>query len=340
VIIENNIVRGATEGRGNMGDETIRIAVFVLPAVIGVATLLLLHRSTLNAAIRRAIKPLRLENARLASEIDQANSKISEQDEHIEKADTEVRRLRDFEDIRNGLEARLEQMEAVWLSSASSEAECQEVLGRNLWLLAPEYIVKENFFTSPKWLISVFRDHFDGVDVDWNAQKYKIRVPHNFEPDMCGWATSQTGFYQTSQDVYILIELKAPSVSLSWTAIEQVHAYAFGLMQNVESLRKSRVDCLVIGGDCPEELNDAHLRWGADAHHAINIFPMSYGQLYERACKIAEPFLSPSMTKLDAPVPGTDRPDTSALPNGSPDRAYLVTEVVSEAGPELETVGH
>ncbi len=43
--------------------------------------------------------------------------------------------------------------------------------------------------------------------------------------------------------------------------LEQVHAYAWYLVQNIQELQKHRVECLVIGGDCTK-VNDAHLRWG------------------------------------------------------------------------------
>lgn len=215
--------------------------------------------------------------------------------------------LRPYLAKERGLRDRLDAMKATWLDAAASEQACHQLLERNLWVLYPDYVVEEQFLSN-RGVLSAFENHFGQNRENWvgveNAdQPWRMRVGGTSRPDLCGPAIS-TASFDKPDDVYLIIELKRPNVTICWDHIEQAHAYALSLMLNVGGdLRNRRIDCLVIGGSLSDDVNDAHLRWGKEAHHAIRIVPMTYAQLHDRACRIATPFLDDVFADSEAAVP-------------------------------------
>ncbi|MEN6543405.1 hypothetical protein [Parvibaculum sp.] len=214
--------------------------------------------------------------------------------------------LRPYLAKEQGLRGRLDAMKAVWLSPQMEEGDCQTLLARNLWVLYPDYVVDHRFHIDGEtWISTAFKSHFERDSADWvdSDKAWRLRVGASCQPDFCGPAISTASFDQP-EDVYLIIELKRPNVTICWDHIEQVHAYALSLMLNVgKNLREKRIDCLVIGGALSDDVNDAHLRWGKEAHHAIRIVPMTYAQLHDRACRIAAPFLDGAFADAEAAVP-------------------------------------
>lgn len=214
--------------------------------------------------------------------------------------------LRPFLAKDQGLRGRLDAMKAVWLNPQKDEEDCQTLLAQNLWVLYPDYSVDPRFHIDGEtWISTAFKNHFERESADWvdSDKAWRLRVGASCQPDFCGPAISTASFDQP-EDVYLIIELKRPSATICWDHIEQVHAYALSLMLNVgKRLREKRIDCLVIGGALSDDVNDAHLRWGKEAHHAIRIVPMTYAQLHDRASRIAAPFLDDAFADAAAAIP-------------------------------------
>ncbi len=294
--------------------------VFALSALGGVGGLLLLHQSSMRDAIAKVQSEAAAAAAQFAEvmrTLDAANAtrraledEMRAKDDLLQRTESELQPLRANMD---GLRTRLAAMEATWLDPEKTEPDCHKLLEKNLWVLYPDYVVDPHFLSN-RGVTQAFANHFGRDRQNWiggkdalDREAWRIRVPSGARPDLFGNARASGGL-GNDDDVYLIIELKEPGLSIGWDHIEQVHAYALSLMMNVGSdLRNKRIDCLVIGKCVGEDVNDAHLRWGKEAHHAIRIVPMSYRQLYNRACKIAEPFISGTFADGEVAIPHIDQ---------------------------------
>lgn len=305
---------------------------FAGSSVIGIASILVLQQ----AGIRAATKGLRRELSSLSMTHRETSQRLAE-------AETQLESVQLLRQSHSGLQARLREMKQVWLDGASDEHACQRVLKKNLWVLWPEYFVKEEFFATPRTLSTISSRFFEGRAQPVDQTTYKLFASDSLKPDLFGTAESYAFHRRNPDDVYLLLELKRPSVALSWTDLEQVHAYAFGLMQRVADLRDARIDCLVIGGHCADGLNDAHLRWGGNAHHAIRITPITWQDLYERAARLVVPFIDHGFADDGQLVPKAI--DEGPIDPPGPASAEIVSlpdsdrQLSAEQSPPLRQVG-
>lgn len=269
-----------------MGAHWQQFLIFAVAGAVLAASLLFLFWSDHRALVRQG--GTRQELKDIAGRLDKESA------ERIE-AEAQLRPLKENDQhIRDSLA----DMKRVWLGDYDhrDEAECQAILARNLWVLSPDYIIDWNTFIELPYttLSEIFGKHFPDAKKKWNEFEFKAFIDGKRRPDMCGFAETASaispGRHQRDK-VYLIVELKAANVDLSWKELEQAHAYAFGLFQNIgDDLRKahvSSIDCLVIGRDA-SKVSDAHLRWGPNAHDAIRIIPISYKQLYDRAERLAK----------------------------------------------------
>lgn len=275
-----------------MSDNLLWSLVFAAATLGGMGALIFLHRSTVHS-LYAALRMAKTQRAALQEELRSKNKRISD--------------LAELEANHSGLEARLARMKEVWLDHliTDNEDDCQKVLMENVWVLSPDYVLNDETKFREKRLSTVFRDHFpdQAGHTTWNARHWQIKVPDTRLPDLTGPAKTCGAFGSLPEDIFLIIELKSSRKTLNWDHIEQVHGYAFALMQNVgEKLRKSRIECLVIGKDCSDEVNDAHLRWGPDPHHAIRIVPLTYRQLYDRACQMTRTFREMAYKNTETPL--------------------------------------
>lgn len=305
-----------------MSDSLFWSAVFAAACFGGIVALLLLQQSAALDAVRKAgsrvqsqIDDFIAQATKSAKALEELTSTLARNDEQRSALQSElhgkeavISHLAGFEANHMGLEARLTEMKQVWLdhptdNTTDNEADCQRVLLNNLWVLSPDYIVDASSFRE-KQLASIFEEYFPEQAANgWNPREWQVRVPGNRRPDLSGPAKTYGAFGSLPEDIFLIIELKSSGKALAWHHIEQVHGYAFSLMQNVgERLHNSRIECLVIGKECPGDLNDAHLRWGSEPHHAIRIVPLTYRQLYERACQMTKTFREMAFKDSEAAI--------------------------------------
>lgn len=294
---------------------------FAFSTLGGIGGLILLHRSALKIALSRAELSNLEEIKHLKDAADHAATTLRKTMERLDATDARQRALEielaPYQANNAGLRQRLADMKATWLNYEESEKNCHKLLERNLWVLLPDHAVERDFL-SERGVVNAFEDHFGEKNGDWiggkdhlDKESWRIRVGPTSRPDLFGNANTEGNFDEPNK-VYLIIELKAPGLTICWDHIEQVHAYALSLMMNVGNrLRKKRIDCLVVGKDLAEGVNDAHLRWGKEAHHAIRIVPMTYRQLYERACRIAGPFKDRAFKDIGAAIPPIDQLSTA-----------------------------
>ena len=296
-----------------------------------------------DAAAKAKQRELEAQSEALASQIGTLHKDLRAKANALDATTYELRakdrELAPYLAIESGLRGRLKRMEAVWLDTQADEPACHRLLERNLWVLYPDYVV-DGQFLSNRGVSSAFENHFGQKREDWvggkeplDQQSWRIRVGASSRPDLFGNASTAASPGEPD-DVYLIIELKAPGLTLTWDHIEQVHAYALSLMMNVGGeLRNRRVDCLVIGKDWSEDVNDAHLRWGKEAHHAIRIIPMTYEQLYKRAQLIVALCLDRAFIHAEAAVPPIEQLGSEAE---SPDAEAAFPPVAQvEVGAEV-----
>ncbi len=182
--------------------------------------------------------------------------------------------------------AELERMKRVWLGNGDEES-CRDVLMDNLWVLEPNFVYRSP--TKERNIDNTLRHLFGGDPSQLSDTEFRFAVASNdlWRPDVCGWAdvgASLQPNLSSEKQVLLLIELKASYVPINRKAIEQALVYAFALMMKAEKELWGRpIECLVIGHEIAEDVNDLHLRIGKTTHGAVRITPLTYELLIKRA---------------------------------------------------------
>ena len=195
--------------------------------------------------------------------------------------------------------AELERMKRVWLGNGDEES-CRDVLMDNLWVLEPNFVYRSP--TKERNIDNTLRHLFGNEPSQLSDTEFRFAIASNdqWRPDVCGWADVSASLQpnlNAEHQVLLLIELKASYVSINRKAIEQALVYAFALMMKAEKELWGRpIECLVIGHEIAEDVNDLHLRIGKTTHGAVRITPLTYELLIKRAARNLLGYLPPEET--------------------------------------------
>lgn len=208
---------------------------------------------------------------------------------------------------RKKIEERLKKLKKIWLDENSLERDCSDALQENLWILYPDYKPENSKLGENTGLAAILdsdfgEDNFPEKVAEW-GKNFRLSIQATCRPDLFGWVDTSASLNHEGRRRYLIIELKRAQCPLKWEHVEQVHAYAFALIQNGgKELRHCGIDCLVIGKS-REGLNHAHLRWGPEHDHSIRIIPVTYKELYDRAEKFVELLLRGGVSRIAGAMP-------------------------------------
>lgn len=238
------------------------------------------------------ISGLENENGRLTVDLDEHKKALAQTQAKLSQA-------LPFQQKAEEYGTALIELERVLLDPKSYEEACEILLQKHKWIFWPDYRIGE--LHRQNALRTAVKNLFKH---EVSGSKYPhMPINENLKMDLYGWASTngslQPGHLANScqgsesdEDIILIMELKKPSVTIQRKDIEQAYAYATGLMNIASSdLWGKAIDCLVIGGEVADGVNDLHLTFGGAAHDAIRIIPTTYKSLIERAYRNCDTFL-------------------------------------------------
>jgi hypothetical protein len=281
---------------------TIAIAVYYLAAVLAMAGALYLWRELSMTRVRNRLSALTAQHAKATEahadqlqqlESDRANDRRQWIGE-FQHAREHIARLRaELDETRSGSFARWKafaEMQQIWHGeSGATEEEAKALLRNHMWVLEPEFRLLEDRIewevNLPNALAELYPS-FEQVDYSvWKEQPDpSLRVDIAAVVSMVGaLGTPRT---HAGDEALLLIEAKRPGNGgvLNASAREQVLRYAANLRKLApRELMGRRIECLLIGGRIPDDMNDIVVKWDSEGEAPTMVRFLTWETLLKRA---------------------------------------------------------
>jgi hypothetical protein len=214
-----------------------------------------------------------------------------------------IARLRaELDEVRSGSLARWKafaEMRQVWHSeSNATEEEAKALLRNHMWVLEPEFRLlaeRIEWETSlPNALAELYPEFEQSDGSVWKeAPDPNLRIDIAAVVSMVGaLGTPRT---HAGDEALLLIEAKRPGYAgvLNEAARDQVLRYAANLRKLApRELMSRRIECLLIGGRIPDNMNDVVVKWDSEGEAPTMVRFLTWETLLkraERACELSGP---------------------------------------------------
>jgi hypothetical protein len=172
----------------------------------------------------------------------------------------------------------------VHASSLKERSQLHKIVEPHCWIFGPAY----HLATSDKSFRSIIRRHREQAELP-PAPEDEIRaVPHSSDiPDLFLAAARQYPVAPTNR--HLLVELKAPSVSLGWKELQQAKRYAQTVMSSSQFDKAATAwDVFLVSAEIREEIEldrrQKNKEVGCVAeYHNMTVWALSWGEIIGRA---------------------------------------------------------
>ncbi len=244
------------------------------------------EKGVLHQELSQQLSDAKRRNDELTQKTDQYEDQLREVNEYFQSIKPDLDKV-DY--IRDAIQ----DMEDVWLNDARSESDCEEVFLKYKWVLEPDYKIEDlHVRKSIKNAIGILLGNEAFSEPAYKNMPYNANLVVDLFALANVKSSLQPNLINQGKQVPLLLEIKAPNVVIGAKEIEQIYAYALGLLNlSSRKLWGEPIECLVIGKKLSSDIHDIYLRFGAETHGAVRITPMTYAQLIHRARTMYRHFL-------------------------------------------------